>query len=284
MVHAAWSARDEHAPAWRRLKDQAVQTVDRRAERSAVPGSRLIIANSQRTRRDLIELLRIDPQRIRVVPLGTDPDAFRPVTLDERAAARRWLGSPAGRPLVAFAGSLAHGYLKGFDTLLASWRLLSAQPDWSADLVVAGAGPLRFWQRAIDRLGIADRVRLLGHSDRIPDLLAAADLLVSPSRYDAFGLNVQEALCRGVPAITTSQAGVSELYPPELAALVLPDPGDAEDLADRIRECLSHRDRLRPAIERLSATLRAYTWDHMAQRMVTEIEASSRLPGEAKPS
>ena len=89
MVHAAWSARDEHAPAWRRLKDQAVQTVDRRAERSAVPGSRLIIANSQRTRRDLIELLRLDPQRIRVVPLGTDPDAFRPVTLDERAAARR---------------------------------------------------------------------------------------------------------------------------------------------------------------------------------------------------
>ena len=127
-------------------------------------------------------------------------------------------------------------------------------------------------------------MRLLGHSDRIPDLLAAADLLVSPSRYDAFGLNVQEALCRGVPAITTSQAGVSELYPPELAALVLPDPGDAEDLADRIRECLSHRDRLRPAIERLSATLRAYTWDHMAQRMVMEIEASSRLPGEAKPS
>jgi glycosyltransferase involved in cell wall biosynthesis len=274
MVHAAWSARDEAAPAWRRCKDRAVQRVDRRAERNAVSASRLIIANSQRTRRDLIDLLQIDPQRIRVVRLGTDPDAFRPVTSDERLVARRWLGTPAGRPLVAFVGSLAHGYLKGFDTLLASWRLLCAQPDWSADLVVAGGGPLGFWRRAIDRLGMADRVRLLGHSDRIPELLAAADLLVSPSRYDAFGLNVQEALCRGVPAITTAQAGVSELYPPELAGLVLPDPGDAEDLADRIRTCLSHRDHLRSAVELLSATLRAYTWQHMAQRVVDEIEAT----------
>jgi glycosyltransferase involved in cell wall biosynthesis len=274
MVHAAWSGRDEAAPAWFRFKDRAVRHLDRQAERSALSSSRLIIANSQRTRRDLIDFLGIDAARIRVVLLGADPETFRPVTPDDRAAGRRWLGTPDDRPLVAFVGSLAHGYLKGFDTLLDSWRSLCAQRDWRADLIVAGAGRLGFWQREIGRLGIARRVRLLGHTERIPDLLAAADLLVSPSRYDAFGLNVQEALCRGVLAITTTRAGVSELYPPELAALVAPDPGDAGDLADRIQMSMDHSDQLRPAIDRLSATLRAYTWQHMARRIVEEIEAA----------
>lgn len=274
MVHAAWSSRDRDAPLWARLKNRAAQQLDRSAERRALAVSRLIVANSERTRRDLVDLLSIDPRRIRVVLLGTDPDTYRLVTPGERAPARRWLGVLDDRPLVAFVGSLGYGCCKGFDTLLASWRLLCNRPDWRGGLIVAGGGALGFWQRAIDRLGLTGSVRLLGQTQRIPEILAAADLLVSPSRYDAFGLNVREALCRGVPAITSGQAGASELYPPELASLVLPDPEDVHDLAGRIRACLSGRDRLRPAIERLSAKLRAYTWRHMAERIVAEIEAT----------
>jgi glycosyltransferase involved in cell wall biosynthesis len=273
MVHAVWSRVDRDRAPRVSLKERAVQRVDKAAERRALAMSRLIIANSRRTRRDLVDVLGIERSRIRVVPLGTDAATFGPVTPDERATARRWLKVPDNRPLVAFVGSLAHAGLKGLDTLLASWRLLCARADWRGELLAAGGGPLGFWRRTIDRLGLTATVRLMGHTDRVPEVLAAADLLVSPSRYDAFGLNVREALCRGVPAITTSQAGVSELYPQELRRLVLPDPEDAQDLADRIRVCVNNPDDLRPAIERISAELRTYTWRHMAERMVREIEA-----------
>ena len=68
----------------------------------------------------------------------------------------------------------------------------------------------------------------------MPDILAGCDALAHPARYDAYGMAVQEAVCRGLPVVVSSAAGVSELYPPELSDLVLPDPEDAGELADRL--------------------------------------------------
>ncbi len=68
---------------------------------------------------------------------------------------------------------------------------------------------------------------MVGFTNRVSDILAAADVLVSPVRYESYGLNVQEAICCGVPAIVSRAAGVAERYPTELSDLLLPDPNDA---------------------------------------------------------
>src|SRR5439155_20974412 len=111
-----------------------------------------------------------------------------------------------------------------------------------------------------------DRVRFLGFTDRVPQLLAAADLLVRPVRYESYGLNVQEALCRGVPAIVSQGAGVAERYPSELQDLLLPNPEDVDDLARRMLMWRSGLNYWRERVSRFSAELRAYSWQDMAAR------------------
>jgi glycosyltransferase involved in cell wall biosynthesis len=272
MVHAAWRPLDAGAPALARFKNRLAAWGDRRQERRALTTSRLVIANSERTRGDILRL-GVDPARVQLIYLGCDPATHRPPTAGERRTARSSFAVPESARLVAFVGALGYERKKGFDTLLASMRRLE---DSGCDvlLLAAGGGALPFWQRAIDELGLTDRVRLLGHTDRVADLLAAADLLVSPTRYEAYGLAVQEALCRGVPAIVSTVAGIAERYPPELRELLLPDPEDAADLAVRIRATLE-RPQLLQDVAALGARLRAWTWHDMASRMVSAIEGAA---------
>ena len=115
-------------------------------------------------------------------------------------------------------------------------------------------------------------VRILGLVDNVPEVLAAGDLLVSPSRYEAYGLNVQEALCRGVPSLVSASAGVAERYPADMRDLLIPNPEDARDLASRILFFQRERDRFRTATDRLGRELRAFSWQEMASQMVSTIE------------
>lgn len=279
-VHHAWPRVDEGAPAWFRLKNRLAKTVAKRRERASLREARLVIANSERTRQDLIAHLNLDPERVKKVYLGTDA-AWGQATAEERRAARAGLNVPAQIPLLVFVGALGHDRNKGFDTLLAAWRKLRAQTDWQARLIVAGGGQaVAEWRERIARAGLSEQIRLLGFSDRVAELLAAADLLVSPARYEAYGLNVREAICRGVPALVSGRAGVAEHYPPELAEMILPDAEDVDGLAGRLLQWRSKaaywKDRFLP----LADKLRSYTWADMARRIVAQAEASA---GAAQP-
>jgi glycosyltransferase involved in cell wall biosynthesis len=269
LVHAAWLPRSGAPPlaaAWLRL----ARAFDVSQEARALRAARVLVANSLRTRDDLVARLGIPAGRVRVQYLGADPATFGPVGAAERAAARERLGV-GDRPVVAFVGALGHDGRKGFDTLLDAWARL-ARGGLEAVLLAAGGGALRRWRRHADELGLARSVRLLGATDRIPELLAASDLLVSPARYEPYGLNVQEALCRGVPALVTASAGVAERYPPALRDLLIPEADDTGDLAARIRSCLARIEVHRTAAERLGAELRAHTWERMAADLVRTIE------------
>src|SRR5262249_2897111 len=127
------------------------RSLELRAERDAVRAARVVVCNSERSRRDVIEKVGANPARARVVYYGTDPTQFCPATPDERAEARGRLDWPADRPVVIFVGS-PRDRRKGFDTLLAAWSRLCQSADWDALLVVVGHGT-----------GLAsDRVRFLG--------------------------------------------------------------------------------------------------------------------------
>jgi glycosyltransferase involved in cell wall biosynthesis len=275
MVHHACPARDAGAPAPFRLRNRLTRWLFRRDEARRLPMASLLIANSERTRRDLVERVGVDPDRIRVVYLGSDGAATRPVSAAEREEARRRLGLDPAAPVLLFVGALGYDRNKGLDTLLACGRLLASRGMSEAVILAAGDGRLDFWRREAAAHGVAERTRFLGRVDDVPALLAAADLLVSPTRYDAYGLAVHEALCRGRAAIVSRAAGVSERYPPELAALLLNDPDSADELASRIADWFARRDALQPAIDRLAADLRSRTWDDVAAEIVTLVESAA---------
>jgi glycosyltransferase involved in cell wall biosynthesis len=269
-VHSAWPPSDAGAPLWFRVKNRLWHALARRRERSAIRRARLVVANSERTRRDLVELVGIAGERVRTVYLGNDAE---PASPRERAEARRWLGIEEPRPLVLFAGALGHDHNKGFDTLWRAWRELSSSREWDALLIVAGGGRgLGLWRGRVADAGLQDGVRFLDFSERLPEVLAASDLLVSPVRYEAYGLNVHEAVCCGVPAMVSRSAGVAERYPEALSEMLLPDPEDASDIAARLRRWRRSMHVLKEDFRTFAAELSRRSWSDVAADIVALAE------------
>jgi glycosyltransferase involved in cell wall biosynthesis len=274
-VHHAWKRSDGPSPAWFKLKSRFSKWLSCRRERTVLRAARVLIANSERTRRDLVHLLKIDPERIHVVYPGVDKD-FSPPTPGRRAAARAWLARNEQRPLVAFVGALGYDSNKGFDVLFSAWVKLCARPDWDVDLVVAGGGrALDSWRRRVAAARLEGRITMLGFTHRVPDVLAAADLLVSPARYESYGLNVQEALCVGIPAMVTKTAGVAERYPLALRDLLLSDQHNADDLAERIAKWRTSINYWREKVTPFSRELCAHSLADMAAQIVSIAEGEN---------
>ncbi len=247
-----------------------------RKESASFRIGRLFIANSDKTRRDLIDAYNLPPERICTVYLGTDPDQFKPILVAERESVREELKIADCDRVILFVGVLGFDRNKGFDTLLDAFKIVAASGSPRYHLLAVGGGRLDYWQKLVNETGICDRVRLLGNRPDVPRLLAAADLFVSPSRYDSYGLAVHEAICRGVPAIVSKGAGVSERYTEELSDLVLPDPNDSIDLARRIDLVFSQPSRFQSHVGALGEKLRGWSWNDMAAEMVRLIEADSQ--------
>ncbi len=272
-VHAGWRQASPNLPYRARLKEAIAGCLFRQQEKQALRSARLVITNSDQTRRLVIDRFGLNPDSVRTVYLGSEP-SWTPATDAERTTARTALGQPADRPIVLFVGGLGHDDRKGFDVLWSAWSELCKSPEWNADLYVAGGGAaLAHWQTRSTAAGLDGRIRFLGFTDKVRELLAAADLLVSPVRYEPFGLNVQEAICRGVPALVGARAGVVELYPPELSEMILPDAENVGDLAARLRNWRSDIDGWRQRFARLSATMRHRTWRDTAVDIVAVAEA-----------
>jgi glycosyltransferase involved in cell wall biosynthesis len=266
-VHHAWAPRAVAAPLIHRLKHRLASASAKRRENRSVQAARLIIANSESTRRQLIWFTGADAEKVRTVPLGTEPEWKPPLVMERSAARERWRQQP-NRPMVLFIGAIGYDNNKGLDTLLQAWDELCRQPDWDADLFVVGSGrALPKWQSLVSESPIKKCVRFVGFTSQISDLLAAADLLVSPVRYESFGLNVQEALCRGVPAIVSGGAGVAEIYPGYLQDLLLPDPENVGDLVRRMLMWRTSGNYWKERVVEFSADLRRYTWQDMAERI-----------------
>jgi len=136
--------------------------------------------------------------------------------------ARASLATPAAAPLVLALGRLHPN--KGFDVLLVAVAKLPALHLW-----LAGEGDLdAALRQQASALGIADRVHFLGWRDDVPALLAAADMLVCPSRSEPLGNTIIEAWAARLPVVAAAAAGPSELITDEETGLLVPvDDADA---------------------------------------------------------
>ena len=105
-------------------------------------------------------------------------------------------------------------------------------PSWDADLVVVGAGAeLVGVARAQRPDGLAGRVTFLGFRSDVPRILSACDALVAPTRYEAYGAGVHEALCCALPRWSPRRPASPSVIPIELRPLLLEDPESADDVA-----------------------------------------------------
>lgn len=173
---------------------------------------------------------RMDALGARRTGAAVVPAPPRPAVTTSTAAVRAGLGLRDGTHLVVSVGRLTAQ--KDFGTLLAATARLAGLDVLVA---IAGEGPDREpLQRAIDARDLP--VRLLGARSDVPDLLAAAGVVVSSARWEGQPLWLQEALQVGAPLVVTDAGGTVETI--DGAAVIVP-VGDAQILANGIRAVLT---------------------------------------------
>jgi glycosyltransferase involved in cell wall biosynthesis len=158
-----------------------------------------------------------------------DTVQYRDAVRDGVDAARARLGLPPGVPIVLFAGSLDRR--KGAQELPEFIeRIRVREPD--TVLVVAGTGPLSaVVEQGIERRGLRDYAHLLGFSERMPDLMAAADCLVMLSRAEGLATVLVQAVASGTPFVSYDVDGPRELIQLGATGEVVPS-GDVDAAAD----------------------------------------------------
>lgn len=214
----------DRRPEWMSLEDRllfgplTVRSI-RRAE--------LVLTVSEWSRAELIDRFGLSPERVVATPNGIGSE-FR-------------LDGPVreGPPYLLFVGAIQPrkdpvAALEALRILGGDERLLMVGPH------KRGLAEVR---AAAERLGVADRVELLGHvsTEELGALYRGAECLVFPSLYEGFGLPVLEAMACGTPVVARRLTAI-----PEVAgdAAVLVEPGDPAALAAGVETVRQDRDRL----------------------------------------
>ena len=253
----------------------------RRLQARVLTGARLVVANSEDTRR---RALNAAPGcRAVAVPLAVDHDRFRP---GDRAEARRVMGVE-GRVVVGSVARL-HAY-KGHDVVLAALASLPTEVRSRVTYLVAGRGPDlgRLQQRAAS-LGIDEGVRWLGFVDesRLPDFYRACDLFALCTREDAsarevegFGLAFLEAQACGTPALGTRTGGIPDAVEHGDGGWLI-EQDDADALAGHLRRLVEQPEIAAGAGAAARARVeRDFTWDHYLRRFEAALAAEGLTLG-----
>lgn len=226
--------------------------------------AQMVVASSENTRRDVIRLLGVPEERVRVVPLGVEDRLREPISDEAIARFRAAQGLP--EQFFFYVGTFEPR--KNLARLVEAYgQARRAGVEWP--LVLAGGKGWLYEEifTRIQELGLEPHVILPGYVlyEDLPLWYNAASVFVYPSLYEGFGLPVAEAMACGCPVITSNASSL-----PEVAgqAAILIDGEQVEDLRDALirvagdpalRADLSRRGRLRAA---------QFDWRQTAAQMV----------------
>lgn len=238
----------------------------------SAPRADHVIAISECTRRDLMDLSGIPEERITVVHLAADP-AMRPVEPQSAMAVARKHG--LSRPFLLYVGGFFPH--KNLPRLLSAYRAaFSGQPDAPALVLAGPAGPRATETEAkIADLGLERDVSYLGYVTRedLPALFSAAHAFVFPSLYEGFGLPPLEAMACGTPVACSNAASLPEVVGD--AALAF-DPHDEAAVVDALRR-ITEDDTLRAELRRKGvARAEHFSWERVADETWAVYEKMSR--------
>lgn len=185
-----------------------------------------IVVDSAFSRKELLEVLPVAPERVHVVYPG--------VAADYTQLERR----PCGDSMVLVPGTVERR--KNLEVLI------RAMPQLPPDVRLVSVGPATPYrdecERLAERTGVVERVEFRGYVNRsqLLDLYASCALVAVPSRYEGFGYAAAQALCSGTPLVVSGSASL-----PEVAggSALIAAAGDESEWARQIARILADRDR-----------------------------------------
>jgi len=225
----------------------------------AARSARVVIAVSEATKRDIVELLRAPEERVRVVALGVSP-AIRRAEDDATSRFRAERLLPAG--YVLYVG--ARKRHKNLELLLRAWATMHAaeRPPlvlsghaWTGDDPLAGLA---------HTLSVAGCIRFAGElrdEQALSCLYSGASLLVQPSLAEGFGLPPLEAMACGTPVLSSDAGSLPEALGD--AAEFLP-PREPQAWAAAVSRLLADSERRTDLVARGSRRAATFTWERTA--------------------
>lgn len=252
---------DPGAPAdfFRRMHRRVYYRLLTRLERRTYSDRRVTLAAvSKRTARLLKSYFQRDD--VRVIPNGVDAAHFSAAArLARRAEARLRRNFRDQDFVLVLIGNDWRN--KGLITVLDSLATLPALP---IKLLIVGNDNAESFRAHAVQLGVVDRCRWELSSPDVLDFYAAADVYVSPSREDSFGLPVAEAMACGLPVITSVSAGVADYIHDGVDGFVLGDPRNAKALAQLIDRLQRQPDLRAKLGEAAFKTIQEWDWNRNA--------------------
>lgn len=253
-----------------RLPEQYPSGIVRRYQRRLRDSARIarqIITDSDQTRRDVIALLPVPPEKVHTIPLGVSPQDFAPDMPNEQI--RRVLAALGlDKPFLLSLGDLYQR--KNNISLVRAFARLPDDLKRTYQLVIAGAPKearvLAELEAEIEASGLRESVRITGYVDDITRtlLLTRAAALLYPSLYEGFGLPPLEAMACGVPAVCANNSSIPEVVGE--AALLVQEYQSADAWAEAITRVLSDTHLRKGLIAQGRERVKAFTWERTARQ------------------
>lgn len=244
----------------------------RRLERWIFSGPATVWALSRQDARAVEAITARPAGTVPSEPYGVDAARFSvEARARRRPAARERLGATAKR-ICLLVGNDVHK--KGADTAIAALAGLPAD----VHLAVAGGidkGTIAGWAAAG---GVENRVLSWPHTSDVLEYYAAADLVLAPSREDAFHLPALEALACGLPLVVSGRAGVAELLENGKQALILANPEDPDELTIAVKRVLEDQSLAANLGLNGRALAEQLSWDSNADRAAALLHREVETP------
>jgi glycosyltransferase involved in cell wall biosynthesis len=219
-----------------------------------------LVASSTRTKNNAVQV-GVDPQKIIVIHNAIMPFDVQDV---DRDAVRKRIGLQNDDVFFLAVGRLV--YEKGHEFLVEAMTTVT-KSNSHAVTGICGDGPLREQLTyQIERMGLQEKVKLLGLWDDLHELLAAADVFVLPSRWEGLPMALLEAMMAGLPVIATRVEGVEDVVEEGTHGLLVPLESP-DGLAKAILQLSGKPDAGRTMGEAARIrVLDAYTTNHMCEQ------------------
>ena len=219
-----------------------------------------IMTVSESSKNDIAADHHVDPSQIHVVPVGVDPELFRPVNGVKRVP---------GKIVTTASADVA---MKGLKYLLEAVAKLRTERD--IELVIIGKPSDGSSSTDVfDQLGLTDCVTWVHGvpDERIVELYSEAELAVVPSLYEGFSLPAIEAMSCGVPLVTTTGGALPEVTGTHNVTCFQVPPGDSEALATMIATALDNPEsRENIGNNGRKRVIEHWSWHHTAARTVEQ--------------
>jgi len=195
-----------------------------------------------------------------VIPNGVDTEHFTPAArLARRAEARQRRSLRDDDFVLLLIGNDLR--VKGLPTILEAMAILSRSP---LRLLAVGNDAAEPFQVSARELGVAERCLWESPRPDVLDFYGAADVYISPSREDSFGLPAAEAMACGLPAITSQFAGIADYIRNGIEGFIMRDPCDARALAALIERLRTDAQLSSGISEAAAKMILEWTWDRNA--------------------